>query len=99
LNEIALENELLKLEVARLAKALYDKKGKAKQTQPPRDNTNVGVNKPVEGETMVCCLCHKEGHKSYHCKAKTRGEKKKKPTSKISSTYINKMDKRRLHHT
>jgi hypothetical protein len=34
-NEIALENELLKQEVARLGKALYDKKGKAKQTQPP----------------------------------------------------------------
>jgi hypothetical protein len=57
--------------VALLGKALYDKKGKAKQTQPPLNNTIVGVNKPVKGETMVCRLCHKEGHKSYQCKAKT----------------------------
>jgi hypothetical protein len=34
-NEIALENEQLKQEVAHLGKALYDKKGKAKQIQPP----------------------------------------------------------------
>jgi hypothetical protein len=64
-NEVAFENELLKQEVAHLGKALYDKKGKAKQTQPPQDNTTVGVNKPVEIKTMVCWLCHKEGHKSY----------------------------------
>jgi hypothetical protein len=34
-DEIAMENEQLRQEVARLGKALYDKKGKAKQTQPP----------------------------------------------------------------
>jgi hypothetical protein len=28
----------------------------------------VGVNKPGEGEPMVCRLCKKEGHKSYQCK-------------------------------
>jgi hypothetical protein len=33
-NEVAMENEQLRQEVARLGKALYDKKGKAKQTQP-----------------------------------------------------------------
>jgi hypothetical protein len=33
--EIAMENEQLRQEVARLGKALYDKKDKAKQTQPP----------------------------------------------------------------
>jgi FtsZ-binding cell division protein ZapB len=33
LDEIAMENEKLKQEVARLGKALYDKKGKAKQIQ------------------------------------------------------------------
>jgi FtsZ-binding cell division protein ZapB len=38
-DEIAMENEQLKQEVARLSKALYDKKGKAKQIQPPQDNT------------------------------------------------------------
>jgi hypothetical protein len=34
-NEVAKENEQLRQEVARLCKALYDKKGKTKQTQPP----------------------------------------------------------------
>jgi FtsZ-binding cell division protein ZapB len=63
--EIAMENEQLKHEVARLGKALYDKKGKAKQIQPPQDNTTKGVNKPVEGDTVICRLCHKEGHKSF----------------------------------
>jgi hypothetical protein len=40
-DEITMENEKLKQEVARLGKALYDKKGKAKQIQPPQDNTTV----------------------------------------------------------
>jgi hypothetical protein len=84
--------------VARLGKALYNKKGKTKQIQPPQDNSSTGVNKPVEGETVVCSLCHKEGHKSFQCKANT-GDKKKqklkqKPTSKISNTYIKKVDKK-----
>jgi FtsZ-binding cell division protein ZapB len=34
-DEIAMENEQLKQEVARLGKTLYDKKDKAKQIQPP----------------------------------------------------------------
>jgi hypothetical protein len=95
-DEIAMENEQLKQEVARLGKTLYDKKGKAKQIQPPQDNTTAGVNKPVEGETVICRLCHKEGHMSFQCKAKA-GDKQKlkqKPTSKISNTYINKVDKK-----
>jgi hypothetical protein len=48
-----MENEQLKQEVARLGKALYDKKGKAKQIQPPQDNTTVVVNKPIEDETVI----------------------------------------------
>jgi hypothetical protein len=52
------------------------------------------VNKPVEGETVICRLCHKEGHKSYQCKVKTGDKQKQKPTSKISNTYINKVDKK-----
>jgi hypothetical protein len=52
------------------------------------------VNKPGEGETVVCRLCHKEGHKSYQCKAKTGEKQKKKATSKISNTYINMVDKK-----
>jgi hypothetical protein len=84
--------------VTRFGKTLYDKKDKAKQIQPPQDNTTAGVNKPVEGETVICRLYHKEGHKSFQCKAKT-GDKQKqklkqKPTSKISNTYINKVDKK-----
>jgi FtsZ-binding cell division protein ZapB len=70
-DEVAKEKEQLKQEVARLGKALYDKKGKAKQIQPPQDNTTAGVNKPVEGKTVICRLRHKEGHKSCQCKAKT----------------------------
>jgi hypothetical protein len=93
-----MENEQLKQEVAHLGKAFYDKKGKAKQIQPPQDNTTARVNKPVEGETVICRLWHKEGHKSYQCKAKTRDKQrqklKQKPTSKISNTYINKVDKK-----
>jgi hypothetical protein len=93
-----MKNEQLKQEVARLGKALYDKKGKAKQIRPPKDNTTAGVNKPMEGETVICRLCYKEGHKSFHCKAKT-GDKQKqmlkqKTTSKISNTYIKKVDKK-----
>jgi hypothetical protein len=36
----------------------------------------MGVNKPVEGETVVCWLCHKEGHKSMQ--GEYRGEAKEK---------------------
>jgi hypothetical protein len=41
---------------------------------------------------VVCRPCHKEGHKYYQCKVKTGN--KQKPTSKISNTYINKVDKK-----
>jgi hypothetical protein len=67
---------------------LYDKKDKTKQTQPTQDNTTSGVNKPMENETVVCWLCHKEGHKSYQCKVKTEGDKKEK---------ANKQDLHHLH--
>jgi hypothetical protein len=86
--------------VVRPGKALYNKKDKAKQIQPPQDNTTAGVNKPMEGETVVCRLCHKEGHKSFQCKTMTEDKKKQKqklkqkPPSKISNTYINKVDKK-----
>ena len=80
--------------MARLGKALYDKKGKAKQIQPPQDNTTTGVNKSMESETVICRLCHKEGHESFQCNAKTGDKQKQKPTSKISNTYISKVDKK-----
>jgi hypothetical protein len=96
-NEVTKENEQLRQEVARLGKALYDKKGKTKQIQPPQDNTTTGVNKLVEGENVICRLCHKEGHKYYQYKVNTEDKQKQKikqkPTSKISNTYINKVDK------
>jgi hypothetical protein len=97
-DEVAKKNGQLRKEVARLGNALYDKKGIAKQIQHPQDNTTVGVNKPVKGETVICRLCHKEGHKYFQCKAMTedkqRQKLKQKPTSKISNTYINKVDKK-----
>jgi hypothetical protein len=97
-DEAAKENEQLRQEVVRLGKALYDKKGKAKQIRPPQDNTTAGVNKPIEGETVICRLCHMEGHKSFQCKAmigdKQKQKLKQKPSSKISNTYIKKVDKK-----
>ena len=60
------------------------------------------MKKLDEGQTMVCYVCHKEGHKSYECKVKNGGgakkkEKNKKQTSKLSNTYTNKVDKKGLH--
>ena len=48
---------------------------------------------------MVCYVCHNEGHKSYECKVKNGGgkkkkEKNKKQTSKLTNTYTNKVDKK-----
>jgi hypothetical protein len=52
----------------------------------------------MKGETVICRLCHKEGHKSFQCKATTedkqRQKLKQKPSSKISNTYIQKVDKK-----
>ena len=65
-------------------------KGKAKQAQLHQDNTVKGVKKLNEGQTMVCYVCHKEGHKSYECKVNNGGgakkkEKNKKQTSKLTN--------------
>jgi hypothetical protein len=50
----------------------------------------------MEGETVICRLCHMEDHKSFQCKAMPgdRQKLKQKPTSKISNTYINKVNKK-----
>ena len=74
-------------------------KGKTKQAQLHQDNTVKGVKKLDKGQTMVCYVCHKEGHKSYECKVKNGGGAKKKEnnkteTSKLSNTYTNKVDKK-----
>ena len=73
-----MENEQLKQEVARLTKDLTQVKGKTEQVQLHQDNTIKGVKKLDEVQTMVCYVCHKEGHKSYKCKVKNRGGAKKK---------------------
>jgi Asp-tRNA(Asn)/Glu-tRNA(Gln) amidotransferase C subunit len=100
-DEIAMENEQLKQEVYHLGNALYDKKGKAKQIQPPQDNTTAGVNKPMEGETVICRLCHKENHKSFQCKAKTGISKSsnKIRQAKSPTPTSTRWTKRLLHHT
>ena len=56
----------------------------------------MGVKKFDEGQTVVCYVCHKEGHKSYECKVKNGGGamKKEKQKSKLSNTYTNKVDKK-----
>ena len=84
---------------ARLTKDLTQVKGKTEQAHLYQDNTVKGVKKLDEGQTMVCYVCHKEGHKSYECKVKNeRGakkkEKNKKETSKLTNTYTNKVDKK-----
>ena len=54
------------------------------------------MKKLDECQTVVCYICHKEGHKSYECKVKQGGgaKKNKKQTSKLSNTYTNKVDKK-----
>ena len=55
--EVAMENEQLKQEVARLTKDLTQVKGKTKQAQLHQDNTVKGVKKLDEGQTVVCYVC------------------------------------------
>jgi hypothetical protein len=97
-DEVAKENEQLRQEVARLGKALYDKKSKAKQIQPPQDNITAGV--PMEGETVICRLCHKEGYSLSNarrrpgiskCSSKSQQAKSPTPTS-------TRWTKKLLHH-
>ena len=80
--EVAMENEQLKQEVARLTKDLTQVKCKTKQAQLHQDNTIKGVKKLDEGQTMVCYVCHKEGHKSYECKVKNGEEQRRRRKSK-----------------
>ena len=81
-----MENEQLKQEVARLTKDLTQVKGKTEQAQLYQDNTVKGVKKIDEEQTVVCYVCHKEGHKSYECKVKNRGGAKKKEKKQTSSS-------------
>jgi hypothetical protein len=56
------------------------------QAQLHQDNTVKGVKKIDEGQTVVCYICHKEGHKSYECKVKNGGGAKKKEKNKKQKT-------------
>jgi hypothetical protein len=56
--------------VSRLNETLYNKKGKAKQTQPHLDNTTMGMKKLDEKEIGVCWLCQKEDQKSANTRLK-----------------------------
>ena len=51
--EVAMENEQLKQEVARLTKDLTQVKGKIEQVQLHQDNTIKGVKKLDEGQTVI----------------------------------------------
>jgi hypothetical protein len=42
------------------------------------------VKKLDEGQTVVCYVCHKEGHKSYECNVKNGGGAKKKEKQKAN---------------
>ena len=80
--EVAMENEQFKQEVACLTKDLTQVIGKMEQAQLHQDNTVNGVKKLDEGQIVVCYVCHKEGHKSYECKVKNGGGAKKKEKNK-----------------
>jgi hypothetical protein len=80
--------------VAHLGKILYDKKGKAKQTQPSYDNTTAGVNKPMEGETIVVGYVTRKGISLTNARKRPGEIKRKRLASKISNTYTNKVDKK-----
>ena len=80
--EVAMENQQLKQEVACLTKDLTQIKGKTEQAQYHQDNTVKGVKKLDEGQTMVFYMCHKKGHKSYECRVKNGGGAKKKEKNK-----------------
>ena len=97
-----MENEQLKQEVARLTKDLTQVKGKTEQAQLHQDNTVKGVKKLDEGQTMVCYVCHKEGHKSCECKVKNGEEQRRKRRSKQASSPTltpTRWTRRPPHHT
>ena len=100
--EVALENEQLKQEVACLTKDLTQVQGKTEQAQLHQHKTIKGVKKLDEGQTMVYYVCHKEGHKSYECKVKNGGELRRKRKTKQASSPTptpTRWTRRPPHHT
>ncbi|CAN6324860.1 unnamed protein product [Urochloa humidicola] len=93
---IAQENDELKKEVESLMMSLAKLKGKEKASsskkQPSQDNRPKMVKKLENGETVTCYSCHQEGHKSYECKNKKKGEKKKVISNTNKKPYL-KVDK------
>ena len=96
-----MENEQLKQEVARLASDLTQVRGKTEQAQLHQDNTVKGVKKLDERQTMVCYVCHKEGHKSYECKVKNGGgaKKKEKKANKQALQHLHQQGGQECLHT
>ena len=76
--EVAMENEQLKQEVAHLTKDLTQVQGKMEQAQLHQDNTIKGVKKLDEGQIMFYYVCHKY----YECKVKNGGGAKKREKTK-----------------
>jgi FtsZ-binding cell division protein ZapB len=100
--EVAIENEQLQQEVARLTKDLTQVKHKTEQALHHQDNTVKRVKKLDEGQTVVCYVCHKEGHKSYECKVKMvvelrRKRKTKRKQASSSTPTPTRWTKRPLH--
>jgi hypothetical protein len=93
-----MENEQLMQEVARLGKALYDKKSKAKQTQPPQDNTTMGVNKPGEGEIVVVGYATRKATSLTSTRRKSGRSKRKSQQAKYPTPTSKRWIKRSLHH-
>jgi hypothetical protein len=92
-DEIAMENELLRQEVACVGKTLYDKKGKAKQTRPSQDNTTTRVKL-----WFVGCVIRNDtsltNTRRRHGEIKRNNQQARSPTP-TSTRWI----RRRLHHT
>jgi hypothetical protein len=92
-NEVAKENEQLRQEVARLGKALYNKKGKAKQIQPPQDNPLWEWTSLWRAKLWFVGYATRKAISLSNARW-CPGISKSKSSSKISNTYINKVDKK-----
>jgi phage/plasmid primase-like uncharacterized protein len=51
------------------------------------------VKKFEKGTTVACYSCHQEGHKSYECKNKKKGEENNKKVNSNTKSYL-KVDKK-----
>jgi hypothetical protein len=49
----------------------------------------------MEGETVICRLCHKDGHKSFQCKAMTGDKQKAKAQAKANKQNLQHLHQQR----